>query len=78
MKAILKFVYNPDDLDEARSIKTIQHAHDWKGVLTTVDDEIRKKLKYDDSLTDEVVSTLTDIRSLIYNELSELNLSLND
>jgi hypothetical protein len=78
MKAFLKFAYDTENADQVREIKVIQHAYDWKLVLHEIDEELRKKLKYDPELPDAVYTALQEMRDLLHRELSERNLSLYD
>jgi len=78
MKAILKFIYDADDPDECQKIRDMQNVYKYKSVLQELDNFLRKTIKYDNNLTEEVISFCEDVRETLHSELDSHNITLDD
>ena len=73
MKAILEFDL-PDDSDEFRLAST---ASNWYAALWDLDQYLRSRIKYEDTISDEAYDAVQAARDKLYEILSERNISFD-
>ena len=72
MKAILKFSL-PEDQPE---FNTALQGSDWKHVCWQMDQYLRKRVKYDESLSEEQLEVYEDMRGEFWRMMKENNVDL--
>jgi hypothetical protein len=72
MKAILEFNLPEDQPEFNTAIK----GSDWKHVCWEMDQYLRKRVKYDDGLTEEQLEVYEDMRGEFWRMMKESNLDL--
>jgi hypothetical protein len=72
MKAILEFNLPEDQPEFNNAIK----GGDWKHVCWQMDQYLRKRVKYDDGLTEEQLEVYEDMRGEFWRMMKESNLDL--
>ena len=74
MKAILEFNLPEDKQDFNLATK----ASDWWYVCWQMDQYLRKKIKYDETLSEEVRNTYEDVRGELWGMMGESNISFDE
>ena len=74
MKAILEFNLPEDKQDFNLATK----ASDWWYVCWQMDQYLRKKIKYDETLSEEVHNTYEDVRGELWGMMGESNISFDE
>ena len=74
MKAILEFNLPEDKHDFNNAIK----GGDWKYVCWQMDQYLRKRVKYDEGLTEEQHEVYEDMRGELWRMMHENNLSFDE
>ena len=72
MKAILEFNLPEDQPEFNNAIK----GKDWKHVCWQMDQYLRKRVKYDDGLTEEQLEVYEDMRGEFWRMMKENNVDL--
>jgi len=72
MKAILEFNLPEDQPEFNNAIK----GGDWKHVCWQMDQYLRKRVKYDDGLTEEQLEVYEDMRGEFWRMMKESNVDL--
>ena len=72
MKAILEFNLPEDQPEFNNAIK----GGDWKHVCWEMDQYLRKRVKYDDGLTEEQLEVYEDMRGEFWRMMKESNVDL--
>ena len=72
MKAILEFNLPEDQPEFNTAIK----GSDWKHVCWQMDQYLRKRVKYDDGLTEEQLEVYEDMRGEFWRMMKENNVDL--
>jgi len=72
MKAILEFNLPEDKVDFDLALK----GSDWKHVCWEMDQYLRKRVKYDDGLTEEQLEVYEDMRGEFWRMMKENNVDL--
>ena len=72
MKAILEFNLPEDQPEFNTAIK----GSDWKHVCWEMDQYLRKRVKYDEGLTEEQLEVYEDMRGEFWRMMKESNLDL--
>lgn len=72
MKAILEFNLPEDQPEFNTAIK----GSDWKHVCWEMDQYLRKRVKYDDGLTEEQLEVYEDMRGEFWRMMKENNVDL--
>lgn len=72
-KIILEF----DSIEEADDARDALNAFKWKNTVRSIDDLLRKRMKYDEEINPEVYKEFEGLREYISDELSEEGLTLN-
>ena len=72
MEAILKFTL-PEDQPE---LNTALQGSDWKHVCWQMDQYLRKRVKYDESLSEEQLEVYEDMRGEFWRMMKESNVDL--
>jgi len=72
MKAILEFTLPEDQPEFNTAIK----GSDWKHVCWEMDQYLRKRVKYDEGLTEEQLEVYEDIRGEFWRMMKENNVDL--
>jgi hypothetical protein len=72
MKAILEFSLPEDQPEFNNAIK----GGDWKHVCWQMDQYLRKRVKYDEGLTEEQLEVYEDMRGEFWRMMKESNLDL--
>ena len=72
MKAILEFNLPEDQPEFNNAIK----GGDWKHVCWQMDQYLRKRVKYDEGLTEEQLEVYEDMRGEFWRMMKESNLDL--
>ena len=72
MEAILKFTLPEDQPEFNTAIK----GSDWKHVCWQMDQYLRKRVKYDDGLTEEQLEVYEDMRGEFWRMMKENNVDL--
>ena len=72
MKAILEFNLPEDQPEFDNAIK----GGDWKHVCWQMDQYLRKRVKYDDGLTEEQLEVYEDMRGEFWRMMKESNVDL--
>ena len=74
MKAILEFNLPEDKSDFNLAIK----GSDWWYVCWQMDQYLRKKIKYDETLSEDVHNTYEDVRDELRRMMNESNVSFDE
>jgi hypothetical protein len=75
MKAVLEF--DLDNEEDMTNYKMMNMATNMHVFIWQYDQELRRKVKYDDSLTDEQYKVWEQARELFYNKLNEYKIDLD-
>ena len=72
MKAILEFNFPEDKVDFDLALQ----GSDWKHVCWEMDQYLRKRVKYDEGLTEEQLEVYEDMRGEFWRMMKENNVDL--
>jgi len=75
MKAVLEF--DLDNEEDMTNYKMMNMATNMHVFIWQYDQELRRKVKYDDSLTDEQYKVWEQARELFYEKLNEYKIDLD-
>jgi hypothetical protein len=75
-KAILEF--DLFDAEDMRDFNIRTNAHNYYLIILDLDEELRKKIKYDDGMDDDVRDALINVRNRIGSLCEEYRVSLED
>lgn len=76
MKAVFKVIYDPENYDEAKAVRDMNRATDYKLVLWDLDNHLREQLKYNTQLSDGEQKAYDETRQYLHSLLREYNVEL--
>lgn len=76
MKAIVKYIYDTENIDQVRELDDMRNGSAYKNIIIDFDNYLRDKLKYSE-LNDSEFKVYEETRSMLWNLLNDSNLELD-